>query len=297
VDGTISESIDNINTQDIETLTVLKDASASAIYGSRAANGVILVTTKRGTKSKVPTISFSTRHSVQQEGNRKVNYVNAAQWTELMTEAYNNSGITIPWTQADLDVYTGVDVCWPKEVMRTGILSTYDLSVEGGGEKSNYLVSTGYLNNTGIIKGQNFKRLNFRINTDHKITKVITFGNSLNLFSSTQTDNADIDGRNVYTAAMRYTPLNRKYEDNGDYGIVRNSNLEGRSPHPLWLLNNSALDYKTKGLSGNVYLTLNILKDLKFTTRGSLEWTNRDRVRFLGATDPHYNTEGSNVIQ
>ncbi|OFX62070.1 MAG: SusC/RagA family TonB-linked outer membrane protein [Bacteroidetes bacterium GWB2_41_8] len=295
VDGTISESIDNINTQDIETLTVLKDASAVAIYGSRAANGVILVTTKRGTKSKVPTISFSSRQSVQQESNLKVDYVNADQWLELVTEAYTNSGQSIKWTEADLTNYKGVDVNWPKAVMQTGFLSSYDLSVESGGDKSNYLVSAGYLDNTGIIKGQDYKRFNFRINTDHKINKVISFGNSLNIFSSNQRSNTDIDGRNVYTAAFRYTPLNRQYEDNGDFGTIRNSNIEGRSPSPLWMLSNSALGNKAKGLSGNIYLTFDILKGLKMTTRGSLEWTNRDRNTFIGAMSPHYGMEGSNV--
>lgn len=295
VDGSITDNIDNVNTQDIETLTVLKDASAVAIYGSRAANGVILVTTKRGTKSKVPTISFSSRQSIQQEGNLKVDYVNADQWLELITEAYGNSGQSVKWTNADLANYKGINVCWPKAVMQTGVLSTYDLSVESAGDKSNYLVSAGYLDNTGIIIGQGFKRLNFRINTDHKINKVITFGNSLNLFSSTQSSNTDIDGRNVYTAAFRYTPLNREYEENGDFGTIRNSNLEGRSPSPLWMLSNSALNNRTRGLSGNVYLTFDILKGLKLTTRGSLEWTNRDRNTFIGAMDPHYGMEGSNV--
>ncbi|HZL11161.1 MAG TPA: TonB-dependent receptor [Prolixibacteraceae bacterium] len=295
VDGTISESIDNINTQDIETLTVLKDASAVAIYGSRAANGVILVTTKRGTKSKIPTISFSSRQSVQQESNLKVDYVNADQWLELITEAYTNSGQSVKWTAADLEAYKGVDVCWPKAVMQTGFLSSYDLSVESAGDKSNYLVSAGYLDNKGIIEGQYYKRFNFRINTDHRINKVITFGNSLNIFSSTQSRHTEIDGRNIYTAAFRYTPLNRKYEENGDFGIIRNSNLEGRSPSPLWMLSNSSLDNKAKGLSGNIYLTLDILKGLKFTTRGSLEWTDRNRATFIGAMDPHYGMEGSNV--
>jgi TonB-linked SusC/RagA family outer membrane protein len=295
VDGTISGNIDNINPQDIETITVLKDASTVAIYGSRAANGVILVTTKRGSKTKAPVINFSTKQSIQQQGNLEVDYVNAAQWIELMTEAYQNSGITIPWTQEDLDEYTGVDVNWPKNVMRTGALSTYDLSVEGGGDKSNYLVSAGYLYNKGIIIGQDYKRLNFRINTDHKVNKVITFGNSLNLYYSSQTSNTEVDERNIYTAAFRYTPLNREYETNGDVASIRNSNLEGRSPSPLWMYRNSAMDYKTKGLSGNLYLTLEILKGLKFTTRGSLEYSNRDRDKFIGAMDPHYNMEGSNV--
>ncbi len=295
VDGTITENIDNLNTLDIETLTVLKDASAVAIYGSRAANGVILVTTKRGTKSKVPTISFSSRQSVQQESNLNVGFVNADQWLELITEAYTNSGQSVKWTDDDLAAYAGVDVCWPKAVMQTGYLSSYDLSVESGGDKSNYLVSAGYLDNQGIIRGQDYKRFNFRINTDHRINKVITFGNSLNLFSSTQRSNTDIDGRNVYTAAFRYTPLNREYEENGDFGTIRNSNLEGRSPSPLWMISNTALNNRTKGLSGNVYLTFDILEGLKFTSRGSLEWTNLDRNTFIGAMDPHYGMEGSNV--
>ncbi|GHT12325.1 hypothetical protein FACS189432_07030 [Bacteroidia bacterium] len=113
VDGMIQDGSNNINPQDIETLTVLKDASAVAIYGSRAANGVILINTKRGNNVPQPTITFKTEQSIQQEGNLRLGFVNAAQWLELAAEAYENAGTAVPWTSADLAKVEGVDVNWP----------------------------------------------------------------------------------------------------------------------------------------------------------------------------------------
>ena len=310
VDGTITESINNLNPQDIKSFSVLKDASAVAIYGSRAANGVILVTTQRGNKGKALSITFNTQQSIQQESNQKIGFLNSTQWVDLLTEAYDNAGVTIPWTSSDLGNYDGVNVIWPDAIKRTGIISTYDLSVTGGGEKSNYFISGSYLKNEGIIKGEDFERMNFRINTDHKISDRITFGESINIFSSSRNLNIDFDGRNLYEASMRYTPLNSMYDDEGDFATIGNVLLEGRTPSPLWLLKNSSANTKQKGLIGNAYITINLLEGLDFTTRGSVEWTsgpaltylNDDNVwtnsystSFIGAMDPKYNMEGANV--
>lgn len=294
VDGTITGSIDNINPQDIESFSVLKDASAVAIYGSRAANGVILVTTKRG-KGKDLSITFNSSQSIQEEGNQNLEFLNGEEWLQLYTEAYENSGQTVPWTNEDLAQYEGVDVIWPDVIKRTGMISTYDLSVAGGGEKSNYFVSASYLDNKGIIKGENYNRMNLRINTDHKVTDRITFGNSLNVFSSTRNLTRDYDGRNLYEASLRYSPLNRMYGEDGDIATIGNVRLEGRTPSPLWMLENSARDWEDKGLIGNLYLTVDLLDGLSFTTRGSVEWTHGYGTTFIGAMDPKYQMEGANV--
>lgn len=295
IDGTISENIGNLNPQDIETFTVLKDASAVAIYGSRAANGVIVINTKRGKTDEKPTISFKTEQSFQQEGNLKLHYLNADEWLEIATEAYENGGKDVPWNDNDLEQVRGIDNCWPDLMKRTGYLTNNNLSISGGSEKSNYFVSLNYLYNNGIIKDQSYNRLNLRLNSDHKIGKRIKFGHSINLYASEQISQRDFDYRDTYAAAFRYSPLNAMYDEEGDFASINNTYLQSKTPSPLWMLGNSERKYKNKGIDGNLYLTIDIIEGLKFTARVSGEWKNRYSDDFIGAMDTKYGMEGSNV--
>ena len=295
IDGTISENINNLNPQDIETFTVLKDASAVAIYGSRAANGVVVINTKRGKVDEKPTISFKTEQSFQQEGNLKIDYLNAAQWLEIATEAYKNGGKDVPWGDSDLEKIKGNDNCWPDLMKRTGYLTNNNLSITGGSKNSNYFVSLNYLYNEGIIKEQSYNRLNLRLNSDHKIGDRIKFGHSVNLYASEQTSQRDFDWRDTYAASFRYSPLNAMYDKDGDFATISNTYLQSKTPSPLWMLKNSDRTVRNKGIDGNLYLAVDILEGLKFTARVSGEWKNGYSNDFIGAMDTKYGMEGSNV--
>lgn len=297
IDGAIYENIDNINPQDIETFTILKDASAAAIYGSRAANGVILISTKRGDATRLPTFTFKKEQGLQNEGNLRLGFLNADQWIELATEAWENSGKSVPWTSDQLSQLRGVDVDWQGASKRTGTWTNNNLSLTGGSKNSNYYMSLNYLLNKGIIKNQDFSRINLRLNADHKIGDRITVGNSINIYSARQRTQRDYDYLNAYSASFRYTPLNPMREADGDFGVVRNANLQGKTPSPLWVLNNSEISNTTKGIDGNVYLSIDVLKGLKFTARGSFDWKQDYNSNFIGAMNPKYNMEGSNVNQ
>lgn len=295
IDGTISENINNLNPQDIETFTVLKDASAVAIYGSRAANGVVVINTKRGKVDEKPTISFKTEQSFQQEGNLKIDYLNAAQWLEIATEAYKNGGKDVPWGDSDLEKIKGNDNCWPDLMKRTGYLTNNNLSITGGSKNFNYFVSLNYLYNEGIIKEQSYNRLNLRLNSDHKIGDRIKFGHSVNLYASEQTSQRDFDWRDTYAASFRYSPLNAMYDKDGDFATISNTYLQSKTPSPLWMLKNSDRTVRNKGIDGNLYLAVDILEGLKFTARVSGEWKNGYSNDFIGAMDTKYGMEGSNV--
>lgn len=295
IDGTISENIGNLNPQDIETFTVLKDASAAAIYGSRASNGVIVINTRRGKSDEKPTISFKTEQSIQQEGNLKINYLNAAQWLEIATEAYRNGGKDVPWDDGDLEKLKGNDNCWPDLMKRTGYLTNNNLSITGGSKNSNYFVSLNYLYNEGIIKDQGYNRLNLRLNSDHKIGERIKFGHSVNLYASEQTSQRDFDYRDTYAASFRYSPLNAMYGPDGDFASISNTYLQSKTPNPLWVLSNSDITTRNKGIDGNLYLAVDILEGLKFTARVSGEWKNRYSNDFIGSMEMKYGMEGSNV--
>ena len=289
------EKVYDLDPTRIESLTVLKDAAATAMYGSRAANGVVVINTKRGKVDEKPTISFKTEQSFQQEGNLKIDYLNAAQWLEIATEAYKNGGKDVPWGDSDLEKIKGNDNCWPDLMKRTGYLTNNNLSITGGSKNSNYFVSLNYLYNEGIIKEQSYNRLNLRLNSDHKIGDRIKFGHSVNLYASEQTSQRDFDWRDTYAASFRYSPLNAMYDKDGDFATISNTYLQSKTPSPLWMLKNSDRTVRNKGIDGNLYLAVDILEGLKFTARVSGEWKNGYSNDFIGAMDTKYGMEGSNV--
>ncbi|NDV84023.1 TonB-dependent receptor [Bacteroides sp. 51] len=295
IDGSISENINGLNPQDIETLTVLKDASTVAIYGSRAANGVIVINTKRGRQDDRTTITFKTEQSFQQESNLKFKFLNADQWLEIATESYTNAGKNVPWTTAELEKVKGIDNCWPDLMKRTGYLTNNNLSITGGSKNSNYFISLNYLHNDGIIKDQSYNRVNLRLNSDHKIGSRLKFGHSINIYSSKQKTQRDFDYLNTYSVAFRMTPFNGMYDENGDYATISSSSLQSDTPTPAWMLDNSEVSIHDKGIDGNLYLSVDILEGLKFTARASGDWKNRFTDDFIGAMDKKYGMQGSNV--
>src|SRR5690625_919428 len=291
VDGNITTNINNISSHDIESVSVLKDASAVAIYGSRAANGVILVTTKRGTQNTRPTINFHTYRGIQQQSNLRLDLLNADEFLELWTEAHTNAGISPSWTESDLAMYEGVDEDWLGEIMRTGYLTNFDMSVAGGSESSNYYVAASHIDHQGMVRGTDYNRTNLRLNTDHRIGDRIRFGNSLNIFSGKQ--NADTG---QYDRALQKTPISRIYEDDGSHGRIRNTPLEHMHASALYLADD--VDERVnRGLIGNLYLTYSILDDLELTGRFNAEWTNDYRSGFIQGVPTGLGWEGGNINQ
>src|SRR5690606_33526826 len=122
---------------------------------------------------------------------------------------------------------------------RTGFLTNNNISVAGDGNSSNYFISLNYLDNKGIVKNQDYNRINLRLNSDHVIGKRIKFGNSINIYSSGQTTQREMDWRDAYQASFRETPLNRMYDENGDVAPVINNAFQGRAPSPSWMWENS----------------------------------------------------------
>lgn len=290
VDGMITSNISSLNPNSIESVSVLKDASASAIYGARAANGVILITTKRGSRQKDMQISLNSYYGFQTESNLKLKLLNASQFIELFTETYENAGMDLTWNPADLNQYAGVDTNWKDLMLQTGITQNYDLSISGGSDKSNYFISAAYLNQKGMVIETGYKKYTFNLNTDHTVADWIKFGNSLSIFSTSRDGSAD-----YYASALRQSPLRRAYEEDGDYGIVRNSNLEHIQRNPIWQAKETVNNNEDKGLQGNLYLTLDLFKGLQFTTRGSMDYSTRYTTIFTPGVSSYYGWEGSPI--
>jgi TonB-dependent starch-binding outer membrane protein SusC len=178
IDGMIADANTTINNNDIASIQILKDASAAAIYGSRAANGVIIITTKQG-KEGPAKVSFSAKYGVQQIPKRW-DVMNASEFAAMQRTQYQNSGQTPP---ASVSGTPTVDTDWQEEVIRTGSLQDYNLSLSGGSKTGTYLISGSYFTNQGALIGNSFNRGSFRVNTRSEKGRV-TFGENLVLTNS-----------------------------------------------------------------------------------------------------------------
>ena len=181
IDGMIADANQTINNNDIESIQILKDASAAAIYGSRAANGVIIITTKQG-KEGAPKVEFSVKYGMQ-EIPKKWDVMDNVSFAAMQKKQYENSGITPP-TSITTGFDAKINTNWQDEMLRTGQMQDYNLSLSGGTKNSKYLLSGSYLENTGVLIGNSFKRSSFRINTS-TTRGIVTIGENILLTNST----------------------------------------------------------------------------------------------------------------
>jgi TonB-linked SusC/RagA family outer membrane protein len=265
VDGIIG-GISGLNPADIESMSVLKDAASAAIYGSRGANGVVIVTTKKGKKNQKTAVSFNTSQGIQSVW-KMPSSLDAAQRNMIHKEALTNDGTPAGesiWNYYNDPQNAITRTDWFKEVLKPAYISNQDFSIQGGGESSNYLFSLGYLDNNGVVLNTNYKRYNVRFNSQHEIAKNLTFGEN---FSVIITDQKGADTRGGYDGVlssalfnMRNTPV---WVDQANliYGTPT-----GDFPNPVASLN--VRDNRGKGTSigGNMYLEYKFLKFLTLKT-------------------------------
>ncbi len=191
IDGMIADASPTINPNDIESIQILKDASAAAIYGSRAGNGVIIITTKRGAEGPAK-IGVSIKQGVQQIP-KLWDVMNAEEFATTQRQQFLNSGDTPPGSVSltpppatgpnSVRHWTVTDTDWQDETTQLGTLSDYNVTLSGGGEAGNYLISGSYFTNDGVVKGNTFDRASVRINTQGKKGR-FTFGENLVLTHS-----------------------------------------------------------------------------------------------------------------
>ena len=242
----------NLNPDDIETINILKDASAASIYGSDASGGVILITTKRG-KSGKPEISYSGSVAFQMLKDCP-DFMNARDFMTQLNKVYDElgRGDEKKFTQSQIDNFVGKGTDWMKEVTRTGIVNEHNISVTAGSEKTKYLLSLGVYDHKGIAKNNDMNRITGRINIDQDFTKRFKAG--VNTFF-TQVKYNDVplgDGRNDNSAliysAMTFIPTVSVYDENGKY--ADNPIRPNIYPNPV-----SLLDITDKTTSRNLFLS------------------------------------------
>jgi TonB-linked SusC/RagA family outer membrane protein len=182
IDGMLADANSTVNTDDIASVQVLKDASAAAIYGSRAGNGVVIITTKKG-KAGEPRFNLSAKYGDQRQPKRW-KMMDAPQYLKTVQTEYANSGVNLPADVAAQLASNTINTDWQDAVFRPGNDQNYNLGISGGAKNSNYLISGSYYKNLGDVIGYDFQRLSLRINTEAR-KGILTIGENMMLSNTT----------------------------------------------------------------------------------------------------------------
>ncbi|UBM59041.1 TonB-dependent receptor [Marinilongibacter aquaticus] len=254
VDGVWFDDISFLNPADIESMSILKDASAQSIYGIRAANGVVLVTTRRG-KADHSVVSYNGYVGVQSVTN-PVKMANADEYGTLVNElSVLNGG------QPLVNQSYGEGTSWADEILRKAFITNHQLTLSGGSQKSNYSFSLGYLNQNGIVRGNGFKRYTARMQNDYKVFKPVKVGYTL-IASMSDVDDTP---NSVFTQIYGASPIVPVFNPVGSYGDPADYNLgDGANYNPRATLDFYNRELKKYKLNGSVYAEVQINEFLKW---------------------------------
>lgn len=284
--GQTISSVGDINPNDIESVEILKDASAAAIYGARAANGVILITTKRGKEGKTE-VGFNYYTGIQKVA-RNIEFLSSQQWVDLIEEGRRNdlakyyenpdyfgpgfdpTVLTEPLENFDLS--SGINTNWLDEVTHKAPISNYELSLSGGKGKTHFFTSAGYFDQTGIVIENFYKRFNYRLNLDHQVNDKISLGSSVSTtFSRNRRSFNDDTYTGIITNALGASPLMPVYDENGDYAKFEDYQASWLSDNPVKSAKEIRAFTNTYRLLASVFGDYAITKDLKFRSSWSTD--------------------------
>lgn len=295
VDGVPMSSIDDINSNDIESMEILKDASSQSIYGARAANGVILITTKRGQAGKLK-VSYSGYVAVQ-DINRNFEFYNGEEWAAYRAEAYYNAYGT--YDDSDclkglmLDSYLSKEwVDWEDLMINPAIQHKHDVYVQSGNDKTRYAFGLGAYLQDGMVLNSGFDKVTGRLNIDHKLSNSVSLGANISYARSWK---QSADGS--FNTFVTMPPLAKVYQEDGK--TLRKDVTEAGESHynPLWNINNSDSRSQTDRLLINLFGDWKIVKGLTYRLNASLTSRNVDSGSYLGINHTTgQNTQGKATV-
>lgn len=298
----VSAGYEDFNPNDVASMEILKDATATAIYGARGANGVVLITTKRGNTNNKTTISYDNYLGVTNALD-KVNLFNGAEFTEFVREAYrttgqytNAAGQVVPTGQSDpvadakisvlggdpnvaAGIAAGRSTDYQSLILRQGFQQNHSLGIQGGNEKTQFYISAGYFKDKGIMPGLDYTRYSLRANVDHQINKIFRVGLSAYFMNSIQ-NGATL---NPYNFTLQQNPLGRPYDDNGN--LIFSPTNDALLTNPLAeIIPGAQIDERKKyRITNSLYLEANIIDGLKYRVNFGPDFSIRRDGRFIGA--------------
>ena len=280
VDGVPMSGIDDINSSDIESMEILKDASSQSIYGARAANGVILVTTKRGTSDRLK-VSYNGYASVQ-DISRNCEFYNGEEWAAYRKEAYiqaygsYDEASCFPGLMGDVK-NSGEYVDWEKLMIHKAVQHKHDVLVQSGNEKTKLALGIGGYFQDGMVINSGFQKVSVRLNIDHKLTKTLSVGANIS-YSHAWKQTSD----GTFNTFITMPPLAKVYEDDGT--TLRKDVTEAGESHynPLWNINNSKYRVLTARQLYNLFAEWKIVKGLSWKINASMNSRNVESDSYLG---------------
>lgn len=277
IDGMITnDGLSNLNPNDVENITVLKDAASAAIYGSRGANGVVIVTTKKGNFESPMRVDVSAYVSVDQL-RRQIPTLTGEQYACLVNDYYQAANLPIPFTAQEIRSY-GKGTSWLDEITRTGFKQNYSVHITGGTKKNSYAASMNFYKGEGLIKNTDFSRGNVKLSNDMRILPTLKFGVSLNVNYGVANNT---DWGQAIDRALIYPSTVRPYDENGRYAISSHAGEPITMLQPLIAVDLWTYDQKWKKFLGNTFLEWEIIKGLKFKTTFYAEYTNWYQDHFV----------------
>ncbi|GAB1856927.1 TonB-dependent receptor [Flavobacteriaceae bacterium MHTCC 0001] len=300
VDGLFVDDMRYVNPLDIENISVLKDAAAAAIYGSRAANGVVLIKTKHGRKNQGLEVTLNTRIGFDTPS-KKLDFINGEQYTSYLNQRFANDGSSISLS------WNGVNTDWQEESLQSGIVEDYGLTLSGGSDRSSYFASLNYFNQDGILIGSGFRRLNARFNSTHEFGK-FKLTQSLGLAEGKLQDNNwyGFDGTSVPTLAFRNAANEGGFEApstdiHGPGGVNQYglASLEENLATTRTLFASLKLDYNiTENLTAAINLGVDYTKLNRFQFTPTFFMSNVDSVRNINDFNDltEFNQEDVNLL-
>lgn len=264
-----ASDFNTINPADIENLSVLKDASSTSIYGARAANGVIVITTKRGKQADRPQINFRTQLGISRLAYGKWDQMNTAERIQYEKEVGLTDG-------KNYDYLAQTDFSWLDAVYSgNAMLQNYELSVAGADDKTNYYISGGFFDQDGIAVGSHFTRYSFKYNFERRAASYLTVGLNTNL-NYQEIEQADEGSYTLVTpiSASRFMlPYYSPFNKDGSLASVNDGSWKGTGQNPLEWLENNPLTYKKYKLFVSPFAEVTIIPNLKFRTQAGVDYS------------------------
>ena len=276
-----SSDFNTINPADIESLSVLKDASSTSIYGARAANGVIVITTKRGRMAERPRIEYRMQMGISQVASGKWDLMNTAERIAYEKEIGMTEG-------QNYNALSKIDVNWMEEVfISSALLQSHEISVSGADEKSNYYISGGYYNQDGTAVGSMFERFSFRSNFDRKAASWLKVGSNtmLNFQNIKQADEGAYTLVTPISAARFMMPYWDPYRANGELASIADGSWKGNGQNPLEWLENNPVSYKKYKLLTTVYAEATPIEGLTLRSQLGVDYSH---TTGFGVSYPSY---------
>jgi TonB-linked SusC/RagA family outer membrane protein len=294
--------LSGLNSNDIEAISILKDATATSIYGARAANGVIVITTKSGKSAKTK-VNFKAKMGTSMLPERnEYRMLNAADWYDFINHMAYNSGwldelnleeaksmVSDPdWFGINAD--PNADTDWYKAVTRTGITQDYNVDITGGDEKTKFFISGGYYDETGIVIGKDLKRFSGRMNLENKVNQYITIG--VNAFASYQNMNYGAGGgyySDPITQALMQLPVQPIYNEDGSWNMDTDNGYNPVAQRSEKGDKSTAKQYKA---IVSPWLKVNFLKDFTFISKYGMDFYNTKEFGLWSMLQPQGNDMG-----